>query len=95
MHESYLATVVRIVNVSPHPDTALLDITTVLGFQVPVGKNEFSVGDLAVFIRCCDESNGWLKHLSVICNPDTLRAANNPEEFVLPKEGDDVTDWLK
>lgn len=39
-------------------------------------------------------SEGLLMPLTTVCNPDTLPAANNPEEFVLPQEGDDVADWL-
>lgn len=32
--------------------------------------------------------------LAEVCNPDTLGAANNPEEFVLPSEGTDVTNYF-
>ena len=28
--------------------------------------------------------------LAEVCNPDTLGAANNPEEFVMPSEGEDI-----
>jgi hypothetical protein len=29
--------------------------------------------------------------IAEVCNPDTLGAANNPEEFVMPVPGEDVS----
>lgn len=33
--------------------------------------------------------------LAEVCNPDTLGALNNPEEFIMPAEGDDVTSYYE
>lgn len=39
-------------------------------------------------------SEGLLMPLAEVCNPDMYGAAFNPEEFVLPQEGDDVAELL-
>src|SRR5690606_32082288 len=44
-----LASIVTIENLSPIPEADLIEVATVKGWKVVVKKNEFEVGDLAVY----------------------------------------------
>jgi RNA ligase (TIGR02306 family) len=46
-----LASIQLIKNISPHPNADKLDIATVLGFNVVVRKDQFSEGEMVVFIQ--------------------------------------------
>jgi hypothetical protein len=50
---NHQANVVRIENLRPHPDpeTTKLELTDIGGYQVVVGKGNFTVGDLAVYVQ--------------------------------------------
>ncbi len=46
-----MATIQRIAELNPIPDADRIEVATVLGWKVVVKKNEFKVGDLAVFFE--------------------------------------------
>ncbi len=46
-----LATIQKIVDLSPIPGADLIEVATVLGWQVVVKKGDFTVGDLAVYFE--------------------------------------------
>jgi hypothetical protein len=50
---NHQANVVRIENLRPHPDpeTTKLELTDVGGYQIVIGKGNFKVGDLAVYVQ--------------------------------------------
>jgi len=43
--------VVKIEEVTPHPNADKLELTMVGGYQMVIGKGQFKTGDLAVFIQ--------------------------------------------
>lgn len=47
--ERKLASIVRISNIEPIPNAESIEVATVKGWKVVVGKNDFTVGDLAVY----------------------------------------------
>jgi len=49
--ERELAYIVKIDSVEPHPNADRLDIATVIGWHMIVGKGEFKAGDLAVYFE--------------------------------------------
>jgi len=53
-NENYLTKIIRIDNVRPHPDPKVtrLDITTILGNDIIVGRGSIEIGDIVVYCPC-------------------------------------------
>jgi hypothetical protein len=48
---NHQANVVRVGEILPHPNADKLELTTVEGYQIVIGKGNFKTGDLAVYIQ--------------------------------------------
>jgi hypothetical protein len=51
MNSTHRTNVVRIASILPHPNADRLEIIPIEGFQVVVGKGQFKVGELAVYVQ--------------------------------------------
>lgn len=104
-----LATVERIINVNHHPNADKLDIVKVLGYDCIVGRDQYKVGDLIVFIQpdsILPSDHTWCQELLRYTSRGRIRSIRLRGEWsmglivstgVLPEdveEGTDVTEFL-
>ena len=52
---NYLASVVKITNISPHPNADKLEITKIFGNDIIIGKGLYAIGDICIYfpVECC------------------------------------------
>jgi RNA ligase (TIGR02306 family) len=104
-----LATVERVLSVAHHPNADKLDIIKVLGYDAIVGRDQYKVGDLVVFIQpdsILPSDKAWATDLLRYTSRGRIRAVRLRGEWsmglVLDRkviggffnEGTDVTDML-
>lgn len=109
MAERKLASVQKIINISPIPNKDRIVLADILGYHVIVSKEDFKVGDLCVYIECdsvLDPNNPIFEQARKRSSRiKTMKLGNTYSQGIAYplsilgkgdwKEGDDVTTKLK
>ena len=109
MSERKLASVQKIINISPIPNKDRIVLADILGYHVIVSKEDFKVGDLCVYIECdsvLDPNNPIFEQARKRSSRiKTMKLGNTYSQGIAYplsilgkgdwKEGDDVTAKLK